>query len=344
MRGQGRRSGGEKGGGAGSTTQHQHRQQHQTPPLPNSGEEWRALRLAWQPAFQSGSLERYSALMDACAAKLCDALAGAASEGRAVDVWRELGGMTMAVVGTTAFGIDFGSLGGARHEEGRRLVDASATVFSSSSIVSGSLYQPLLLMFPKAQRLVKWLAARLPDRRLVDITAARRVVRGTSLRLIEDWRAARRAGAGAGGGSGNGSVQEPAAAGSGGADDAAAAAPSAADATLEQLRGEEPTLLVEAAAAPPAGDGADAAPTGAARDQAPAAADAPAAKAAAAAAANGQQQQEQAKYGLGVAPGSFLGLLLGARDRAAAGGGHGDAARFNDGQIVAQATTFILAG
>lgn len=31
---------------------------------------WRTMRLAWQPAFQSGSLEGYTDLMDDCAAQL----------------------------------------------------------------------------------------------------------------------------------------------------------------------------------------------------------------------------------------------------------------------------------
>lgn len=35
-----------------------------------SGELWRTMRLAWQPAFQSGSLEGYTDLMDDCAAQL----------------------------------------------------------------------------------------------------------------------------------------------------------------------------------------------------------------------------------------------------------------------------------
>lgn len=48
------------------------------------------MRLAWQPAFQSGSLERYSSLMDGCALRLCETLREAAAEGRAVDIWRAL--------------------------------------------------------------------------------------------------------------------------------------------------------------------------------------------------------------------------------------------------------------
>lgn len=42
--------------------------------------------------------------MAASAAKLVRHLAPAADEGRPVDIWRELGLMTMDVVGTCAFG------------------------------------------------------------------------------------------------------------------------------------------------------------------------------------------------------------------------------------------------
>jgi hypothetical protein len=42
--------------------------------------------------------------MDACAVKLCTLLAPAAESGTVVNIWRELGKMTMQVVGTTAYG------------------------------------------------------------------------------------------------------------------------------------------------------------------------------------------------------------------------------------------------
>jgi hypothetical protein len=49
-------------------------------------------------------------------------------------------------------------------------VKASQTVFSSSSLVAGTFYQPLLLMFPKAVPFVQWLASTLPDRKLVQLS------------------------------------------------------------------------------------------------------------------------------------------------------------------------------
>jgi hypothetical protein len=61
-------------------------------------EEWRTLRLAWQPAFQSGSLEGYCDLMDSCATQLAERLKKLGESGQVVEMWRELGRMTLQVV------------------------------------------------------------------------------------------------------------------------------------------------------------------------------------------------------------------------------------------------------
>ena len=114
-----------------------------------SGEFWRLLRGAWQPAFSSAALSGYLPLMSACGLRLAQQLQAVAAEaaekkegeeegkeeegkgeekqggqaegGQAegvrkgegggarpaagyVDVWRALGGMTLQVVGSTAYG------------------------------------------------------------------------------------------------------------------------------------------------------------------------------------------------------------------------------------------------
>ena len=69
-----------------------------------SGEKWKLTRNAWQPFVSHGSIARSSGLMAESAGRLCRQLGSAADEGREVDIWRELGKMTMDVVGTTAFG------------------------------------------------------------------------------------------------------------------------------------------------------------------------------------------------------------------------------------------------
>ncbi len=90
-------------------------------------EAWRLTRLAWQPAFSSASLSGYLPLMVGCARKLVARLEDRAGAGEveqehqleggkggskaggphgahSVDLWRELGRMTLQVVGSTAFG------------------------------------------------------------------------------------------------------------------------------------------------------------------------------------------------------------------------------------------------
>jgi hypothetical protein len=62
-------------------------------------------RRAWEPAVtHPHSLLGYCPVMNACAGKLVARLEAASEAGAEVDMWRELGRMTLAVVGTAAFG------------------------------------------------------------------------------------------------------------------------------------------------------------------------------------------------------------------------------------------------
>ena len=104
---------------------------HLLPPPVLSESEWAVLHKAWQPAFSPGSLAGYLPLMDRCAMKLAESLlartvgavraAGAGKVGTAsgagdrlppsrVDIHRELGRMTLQVVGSCAYGVDFATL------------------------------------------------------------------------------------------------------------------------------------------------------------------------------------------------------------------------------------------
>lgn len=69
-------------------------------------ERWRTLRVAWQPTFTSSSLHGYVPVMDECAGHLVERLQALASEepGGEVDIWRQLGDLTLNVVGGTAYG------------------------------------------------------------------------------------------------------------------------------------------------------------------------------------------------------------------------------------------------
>ena len=73
---------------------------------------WALLRRVWQPAFRGDALARYAPLMAAEARGLVARLARAARRGSgATDVRRHIGAMTMSVVGSTAYGVDFRLLG-----------------------------------------------------------------------------------------------------------------------------------------------------------------------------------------------------------------------------------------
>lgn len=80
-----------------------------------SGEQWRVARNTWQPFFSKDATARHGQLMAASADRLAAQLRAAAAAGQQVDVWRAALRMTLDVVGTTAFGVDFNVL---KHGQG----------------------------------------------------------------------------------------------------------------------------------------------------------------------------------------------------------------------------------
>ena len=70
----------------------------------HSREFHRSIRNAWNPAFFSQSLEGYASLMNSGADGLVRRLAQSAAKSEEIDIWRTLGDMTMAVVGSASFG------------------------------------------------------------------------------------------------------------------------------------------------------------------------------------------------------------------------------------------------
>ena len=64
----------------------------------------KSIRNAWNPAFFSQSLEGYASLMNSGAEGMLRRLGKAAARGQEIDIWRTLGDMTMAVVGSASFG------------------------------------------------------------------------------------------------------------------------------------------------------------------------------------------------------------------------------------------------
>ncbi|KXZ54674.1 hypothetical protein GPECTOR_4g740 [Gonium pectorale] len=241
---------------------------------------WRLVRSAWQPAFASTSLAGYLPRMTACAEQLADRMEdrardadGGGDGGGRVNMWRELGGMTLQVVGSTAYG-----------------------------------YSRLALLLPELRPLWSVLAHALPDEPFTRMLQARTTLLTACLELIRGWkdraergsdRKARR-----------------------GAAEAVAAA---------VVNGDDPTRVVPTDGSRGGPDGAIAA---APASPSAAAADVAAAEASAPAQANGGDAPAKPHA---VEAGSFLGLMLSARDKATGQG-------LSDPQLVAQVQIFILAG
>ncbi|KAG2434390.1 hypothetical protein HYH02_012402 [Chlamydomonas schloesseri] len=196
-----------------------------------SGETWRQLRAAWQPAFAPASLAGYLPLMTACAqqlaarleAKAAAAAAAAATagggsgrsvSGGSVDMWRELGAMTLQVVGSTAYGVDFhaineedeqqrdGSNGSSSSSSsrsggpaavaddgyGRQLAAACGQVFRYSSAMHGSAYLRVAMLLPELRPLLVPLAHTLPDTNFTLLLQARGRLCNAVFQLIDSWK------------------------------------------------------------------------------------------------------------------------------------------------------------
>jgi hypothetical protein len=78
--------------------------------------------------------------------------------------------------------------GSQESREGTELVKASAAIFSSGGITSGSIYLPLMVMFPRAVKLWSVLARNMPDKRLNMLNEVRGdrscALRGTRVVLL----------------------------------------------------------------------------------------------------------------------------------------------------------------
>eukprot|EP00878_Enallax_costatus_P008450 GHUV01008832.1.p1 GENE.GHUV01008832.1~~GHUV01008832.1.p1 ORF type:complete len:573 (+),score=166.57 GHUV01008832.1:167-1885(+) len=68
---------------------------------------WRFLHRIWQPAFYAESVHACAPLMSSNTQKLVSRLERLADKGEPVNIWREVGKLTMSIVGTSAYGVDF---------------------------------------------------------------------------------------------------------------------------------------------------------------------------------------------------------------------------------------------
>jgi thromboxane-A synthase/cytochrome P450 family 3 subfamily A len=102
------------------------------------GAHFHALRRAWQPAFAPASLERYAPLMENAAEKLVvrlrqEVAASSSAPAQPTNIYQAIGDLSMAVVGSCAFGVDFATIatGGGNNRP------APAAASSSSSSEEG---------------------------------------------------------------------------------------------------------------------------------------------------------------------------------------------------------------
>ncbi|KAI7837331.1 hypothetical protein COHA_008846 [Chlorella ohadii] len=160
---------------------------------------WKETRNAWQPFFSPSAVLKNDELMARSAAKLVRHLAPAAQQGQPVDVWRELGLMTMDVVGTAAFGVDFNTLEkgkaaggqqqlGSVHTPADRLVGCVNDFFELFGL--GNPLFALFFLFPECERWVKWLANAWPTPNFKREIAARRQLRIVGTELVQQAHAA----------------------------------------------------------------------------------------------------------------------------------------------------------
>ncbi|MEW5314604.1 MAG: hypothetical protein WDW38_006087 [Sanguina aurantia] len=142
------------------------------------------------------SLAQYTPTMDRCVGRLVKKLKGFAASGQTVDMWAELGNMTLEVVGECAYGIDLHSVVDGREcsEQqaalGRELVMACRAVFRQGAVQEASAYVRLQMVLPKAlSPAVRWLANTFPDAKQLEALRVRRHIREVSKTLIDGWRA-----------------------------------------------------------------------------------------------------------------------------------------------------------
>ena len=170
------------------------------------------MRAAWQPFFFSTSMASFCGLMNDAADELVAALTAAAESGDAIDITKPIGQMTMQVVGTTAFGVDFssgardlasaagggkaGGVGDAAAPGGasvrQQLTEAVDRLFSARGITF-SVYGMVMLFLPVLAPIVRLLAAVAPDKGMLDLRASRQRVVAAVADLISEERAKARA-------------------------------------------------------------------------------------------------------------------------------------------------------
>eukprot|EP00884_Botryococcus_braunii_P022849 jgi/Botrbrau1/9248/Bobra.180_1s0009.1 len=158
------------------------------------GDKHRSLRGAWQPVFFSGSLELFAALMNEANDLLLARLGNAADQRQILDVHKALGNLTLDVIGYSAFGVKFhvqeATMGVSPTEHSTKVDNLLAAVEKLFDIpgLTFSWYGPLILFFPSLAPVARALAAKFPDKGILDLRKARNTIIDTVKHLIDEHR------------------------------------------------------------------------------------------------------------------------------------------------------------
>lgn len=164
-----------------------------------NGEKWKVTRNSWQPFFSKDSISLHGKFIGQSTGRLSGHLGSAADTGAEVDIWRAVGRLTLDVVGSVAFGVDFNTLDHSQDERpmtsspttADRLIWAAVTFFQQFGL--SNWYFGLFFLFPHLQSQVKWCANTFPNAAFKKEVAARTEMRVVGTELV---RQAREAGTG----------------------------------------------------------------------------------------------------------------------------------------------------
>ncbi|DBA94172.1 hypothetical protein WJX77_003365 [Trebouxia sp. C0004] len=150
---------------------------------------WGSLRAGAQPMFHSENLSAYAGTINKAVDELMTNLSTVAKSGKEVNIFSQLGQMTMQVTGAAAFGVDLQCQQEASKQDGM-LLSAAKTVFASSNTFNPSFWMvAAMLAPPPLLPLIRFLASVLPGKALLQVLQAFDTMYDVSASLIQNSKA-----------------------------------------------------------------------------------------------------------------------------------------------------------
>ncbi|GAB4820987.1 hypothetical protein N2152v2_008033 [Parachlorella kessleri] len=154
--------------------------------LSAKGKYWRGVRSACEPMFHTSALTSYAPAMNQAVDRLVEKLGPACGSGSGVNVNTALNGLTMDVIGLTAFGVDFRAQE-ADSDKPNPMLEATQ-VFFRPSLGFPPLLAILFFALPMFGELLGWVALKLRSKRLIDMCESRAYLWGASQQLLDNAR------------------------------------------------------------------------------------------------------------------------------------------------------------